>query len=147
MSPTSYHCSTPRPPMVETWPSSVKRSAALEDRAQDEECDDRDDLSADDHAIQVEGRLPGRAAFPDHEHPRRPCGQAEAPAAVAVGIAAAATAAGDFRDREEEGSVAFDRLAEHVIRLHARDRALHDLLEVARHRSGPWCWCATSVAM
>src|SRR5262245_30408430 len=123
MSPTSYHCSTPRPPMVETSPGSVKRpagrSATLEDRAQDQERDDRDDLPTEDDPVQVERRLPGRAALLDHEHPRRPRGQAKPTATVAVGVVATASSAGHLRDGQEESAIALDRLAEDVVRLHA----------------------------
>src|SRR6187401_24132 len=137
MSPTSYHCSTPRPLMVVTDPGSVKppavrpsaRLAALEERAQGEQGHDRHDLATQDHAVEVEGWPPLGVAVADDVHPRWLGSEAEPATSVALRVAARPATAADLRGRKVEHALALDRSAEDLLRLHAADSAPDDLVE------------------
>src|SRR5687768_8468675 len=108
MSPTSYHCSTPRPPMLVADPGTVKPPASsppLQDGAQDEQRHDRDEPPAEDVAVHVERRLPGGLAVADDVHPGWLRGEPESRTPVALRVATTTTTATDLGGRDEDRAV------------------------------------------
>ena len=91
MSPTSYHCSTPRPPMVVAAPSSVKPGSGSlpQNRAQNQERDDGHDLHTEHDAIRIHRGLPAHLAVLAHDvrTPSRSIGSAKTVRAVIASFA------------------------------------------------------------
>ena len=112
--------------------TSVKReSAPSKDRAQRQERDDRDQLAAQDHPIQVQRGLPLGIAVSNDEDAGRLRGDAEPGSPVALGVAAATSTAAHLGRGEEDRPVLLDRLTEHDACLHRIQGLLHGL---AHHR-------------
>src|SRR4029079_15451001 len=84
---------------------------------------------ADDHAVEVQCRAPLGVAVLDDVHACRLRGQAEAAAAVALGVAAGTAATANRGGGHEKHAVAFDGRADDLLRVHAADRASNDLVE------------------